>query len=181
MYAGIQPRVSCWRRSEPGKTASGRFSIPGVSALDYLTGLEVTLSPLYFVPMAVISWYSSITLGLAGAVLSAVAWQLADFSPEIGPHGGVIYAWNLAVRLLELSAACVVLSAYKRALDRERKHSRVDGLTGANNARAFSEIVKADLGRSKRYQHPLTLAYIDVDHFKAVNDTRGHLAGDALL
>jgi len=66
-------------------------------------------------------------------------------------------------------------------LEHERSQARSDFLTGALNSRAFEQIAAAEIQRSGRYSHPLTLAYIDIDNFKAVNDEFGHSTGDGLL
>ncbi len=57
----------------------------------------------------------------------------------------------------------------------------IDGLTEAYNKRYFMEFLERELARSVRYQRPLSLVLFDLDHFKAVNDTHGHLAGDFVL
>ncbi len=56
-----------------------------------------------------------------------------------------------------------------------------DGMTGIHNKRFFLEFLERELAVASRYGHPLTLVMFDVDHFKKVNDTHGHLAGDAVL
>ncbi|MGL4462964.1 MAG: diguanylate cyclase [Planctomycetia bacterium] len=56
-----------------------------------------------------------------------------------------------------------------------------DALTGVNNKRYFMEVLERELVRSARHKRPLSLVMFDVDHFKATNDTFGHLAGDAVL
>jgi len=57
----------------------------------------------------------------------------------------------------------------------------VDPLTGAWNRRHFRELAENEMDRAARYGRPLTVAMLDVDHFKAVNDEHGHTAGDAVL
>ena len=57
----------------------------------------------------------------------------------------------------------------------------VDGLTGAFNRRYFNEALEREYNRSKRYDRALSLIVFDIDHFKRVNDTWGHLAGDNIL
>jgi diguanylate cyclase (GGDEF)-like protein len=57
----------------------------------------------------------------------------------------------------------------------------VDGLTQVFNRRYFNEALEREVNRSKRYQRALSLIVLDIDHFKRVNDTYGHLAGDGLL
>lgn len=56
-----------------------------------------------------------------------------------------------------------------------------DPLTGLPNRRLFAERIKAALGSSGRHEDPLALLYVDLDHFKNINDTLGHQAGDMLL
>lgn len=57
----------------------------------------------------------------------------------------------------------------------------VDGLTNAYNKRFFSEELEKEISRSRRYSRDFSLILFDIDHFKQVNDTYGHLAGDAIL
>ncbi len=59
--------------------------------------------------------------------------------------------------------------------------SLTDHLTGLFNRRHFSELLASELKRSERYKHPLSLAMLDIDHFKQVNDKHGHTAGDLVL
>ena len=56
-----------------------------------------------------------------------------------------------------------------------------DGLTKAFNKKYFLDRLETELAYAKRHRHPLTLVILDVDHFKDVNDTYGHLAGDCVL
>ena len=57
----------------------------------------------------------------------------------------------------------------------------VDGLTGFHNRRYFLDFLEREIAQSVRHGHPLTLLMMDIDHFKRINDERGHLAGDAVL
>ena len=56
-----------------------------------------------------------------------------------------------------------------------------DGLTGLYNHRTFYVLLGDELARAQRFKRPLSLIVLDIDHFKRVNDTHGHLAGDAVL
>lgn len=56
-----------------------------------------------------------------------------------------------------------------------------DGLTGLYNHRMFHVLLEDELGRAQRFKRPISLLLFDIDHFKRVNDTHGHLAGDAVL
>ncbi|TAL23086.1 MAG: sensor domain-containing diguanylate cyclase [Nitrospirae bacterium] len=61
------------------------------------------------------------------------------------------------------------------------QESVTDGLTGLYHHKYFELRLKEEMDRSKRYKHPLTLLLLDIDFFKKVNDTCGHLAGDMVL
>jgi diguanylate cyclase (GGDEF)-like protein len=57
----------------------------------------------------------------------------------------------------------------------------IDGLTQVHNKRHFQESLEREFARSKRYGNPFALVMFDIDHFKRINDTYGHLAGDEVL
>jgi two-component system, cell cycle response regulator len=56
-----------------------------------------------------------------------------------------------------------------------------DGLTGVHNKRYFMDFLERELASAHRHKNPLTLVMLDIDHFKQLNDERGHLCGDAVL
>jgi diguanylate cyclase (GGDEF)-like protein len=74
-----------------------------------------------------------------------------------------------------------LLLKLKSAYERERTLSRIDPLTGLANRRFFLELTQIELDWCRRHQSPLTIAYVDIDNFKTVNDTLGHQTGDRLL
>lgn len=57
----------------------------------------------------------------------------------------------------------------------------VDGLTGVHNKRYLMDTLEREIPRARRHERPLSLAMFDIDHFKNINDTFGHLAGDHVL
>lgn len=67
------------------------------------------------------------------------------------------------------------------AYERAKEQSRTDELTGLANRRAFLEQGTAALDRALRYGRPLSIVMCDIDHFKPINDTHGHAAGDSVL
>jgi len=69
----------------------------------------------------------------------------------------------------------------KEAEEELRKLATTDPLTGALNRRRFMELGEEELYRARRYANPLSILMLDLDHFKKINDTHGHAAGDDVL
>jgi diguanylate cyclase (GGDEF)-like protein len=82
---------------------------------------------------------------------------------------------NTGVRILKLE------KSLKRANDEIRLLSITDSLTGCFNRAYLGEQFPQELSRSQRYQHHLSVVLVDLDHFKKINDTYGHQAGDLVL
>jgi diguanylate cyclase (GGDEF)-like protein len=66
-------------------------------------------------------------------------------------------------------------------LERLRELSHIDFTTGVFNRRYFDLRLTEEINRARRFQRPLSLAVLDIDNFKALNDTYGHQAGDSIL
>ena len=96
---------------------------------------------------------------------------------------------NTEMFLLMASVGNVTLNAADDRSDRQKfalewrlqRLATTDGLTGASNRRYFSDKLNEEIARAGRYGHPLTLILLDIDRFKAVNDTKGHADGDKAL
>lgn len=100
-------------------------------------------------------------------------------------HGGQPLSARVPKRTLLLLSqfaghAALVLRNTRLLAERERL-AAIDGLTGLANRREFDQVLAGEVNRSERSSEPLSLVVLDVDHFKTINDTRGHLAGDEVL
>jgi diguanylate cyclase (GGDEF)-like protein len=92
-------------------------------------------------------------------------------------------AWSIDDMSLFGSLADHLSVAIENAeLHQERERQAViDGLTGVANRRSFNEMLAREFERAKRYDQPLSLVLIDLDHLKKINDTYGHQAGDEAI
>lgn len=160
----------------------GAFVLLTVIGLgDYFSGPELAFSLFYLVVIALTAWISGVmALSVASAVFAAVVWLTAEWMSG-GPTTVGILLWNSATRLVIFAGIAALICRLKRALDLAQKLARTDYVTGVLNARAFHEAAKIEISRARRYKHPLTVAYVDVDDFKSVNDRYGHSQGDAIL
>ncbi len=136
--------------------------------------------------------------GMATFVIAFTAWLIAaqvGAIPELmqstrpPPVGGSEWSWwvlRMSASTLVFAVATLTLCAYVIAMLRDREArlevmSKTDGLTGVNNRRHFMSILASEFARARRYQSPLSCVMIDLDNFKLVNDSHGHLVGDHVL
>jgi diguanylate cyclase (GGDEF)-like protein len=89
-----------------------------------------------------------------------------------------VLANQLATMARELARKNKELEAANHAIERI---ARTDVLTGLSNRRTLDEVLSREIARANRQHQPLTLILADVDHFKAINDSYGHVAGDHVL
>jgi len=81
----------------------------------------------------------------------------------------------------DITARKQIEKELEQTLARERLLARTDDLTGAYNRRYFFELAAHEISVAKRYRQPLAVVLFDVDHFKHINDSAGHDAGDDAL
>ena len=108
-------------------------------------------------------------LPLATAAAAALVWGVA---------GADASTWRAVVTVVTWGSLAIFLHTVVARLDNA---AQTDGLTGLWNHAAFWRRLKAEDARAQRTQTPYSVLMIDVDHFKRLNDTHGHQAGDAVL
>lgn len=124
----------------------------------------------------------------AGGIRAVIAKEKQDFYYEYPCHSDTEQRWfMMRVTPLAFNDRSYFVITHHNITQRilaEQKAlnlSRIDGLTNIPNRRYFNEFLNDEWKRSIRSKTPLTLALIDIDHFKEFNDSYGHLAGDNCL
>jgi diguanylate cyclase (GGDEF)-like protein len=138
-------------------------------------------SVFFIIPVAYFTWFIHRKAGaMASAVSAAVTLWANIASPLHIVHPAVAY-WNALIWFGFFISVIFIVAALKSLHDRERQLSRVDSLTGIGNRLAFYEFANRERSRAGRSKQPITLAYLDLDGFKEINDTLGHQIGDKVL
>jgi two-component system, cell cycle response regulator len=123
-----------------------------------------------------------LALGEYAAIVAYAAnhWDLNSAVYAPFPYGQ--FDWNTQIsRLIILLTASMLSTVVVLRFQRLRLLSTSDRLTGLFNRGYFDEQIVAEISRAERYDRPLAVAMIDIDHFKQFNDTHGHAAGDVAL
>jgi len=161
--------------------AGGLLGIAVIGGLDYYSGIELRIFALYYVPIALLAWYSGASGAWIAASLSTATWLGVNVLAGLQfSHPGVWVA-NTLMQGASFATVGLLIATLRAALIRERGLSRTDPLTSMLNSRAFHEQAPQILALCRRAGRPVTVACIDLDNFKTINDTLGHQAGDRLL
>jgi diguanylate cyclase (GGDEF)-like protein len=152
-----------------------------LGALRVVTDAEFAFASLALIPVLAIAWFGGKAEGLVLALLAAVMWSLSEIASDQQFSAPWIPWANAVTRFITYSLVAVLTAQVRLQFIRERKHATRDELTGLLNRRAFLEAGTDEVDRSKRYAHPLAVAFLDLDTFKQLNDTKGHDTGDSAL
>ncbi len=157
------------------------------SAMLAIAGVAVTignityLEPFFLLPIVVVSWYGSkkagVLLAFFSTVTVVVSRQLINavgLSMEPIIYDGVSH-------IVAYTILAILITNFRSVHRVEVVAADTDSLTNLLNPRGFYAELANELLRSIRYNRIFSLAYIDIDNFKSINDSLGHSVGDALL
>lgn len=151
---------------------------------DHQTGAHISMMLLYALPILLSAWFCGKAEGIVVAIAAACSWLFINLLHHSPGESDAVLSWNALTRfgIFLLIAYTVSLQAQlRKSLEREKLRADTDRLTGLFNKEAFRERMEEEMQRARRYNHPLSLAFIDLDNFKQINDTQGHARGDSLL
>jgi diguanylate cyclase (GGDEF)-like protein len=169
-----------------------------ILTLDPRAGADVALALGYVAIVALASWRFRPAGRWATVGLATAGWSAAPLVAAGALAAGLrpdALAWHVGLRLLALASVAATVGAGRAAvrrllrmedaltlsLLRERDSARRDRLTRLWNSRYLHEALEGEIHRCRRYARPFGLLIVDLDGFKAVNDTAGHEAGDRVL
>ena len=158
---------------------------PVMVGILFLSDPELTASWVDAGSRSLVSAITAVSIGVA--FTSLICWTIVrirygrlvkaaeriasgDYSVTVPERGGGIET-RLGVAINRIAAS----------LAETNDRATVDRLTGVANRQALLALLFAEVERASRYERPLCVAFVDIDHFKAVNDSYGHEAGDVVL
>lgn len=179
LFRKLVGRIECMQAATQYLIAV--FLVAAIGILDFATGFEVQLSILYLIPVSMIAWHRGWGPARIIAVVAMLVWLSADQWAGNSYSNLAVLFWNTAVRGGFFMLFGLVLAHLRQASDEEQRLARTDSLTGVANSRSFLETTAHEVRRQRRYGKPLSIAFLDCDNFKEVNDRFGHAVGDELL
>jgi diguanylate cyclase (GGDEF)-like protein len=155
--------------------------IVSLGVVDFATGLEFQFSFFYLIPVGLAAWFGHGVFCFFTAALAAVVGQIANDLAGESHSSLLVPIWNDLMQLLVFLTVAYLLRNVRVLLTNAKRMAQQDFLTGLLNRRALVQRLQSELARASRSQVGLVVGFIDLDHFKAVNDELGHSEGDRLL
>lgn len=179
MLAAIDRQLT--RLPPAGIFALSALFVGVIGLAHYRIGFEISLTILYLGPVAIASWYGNRNHGFLISLLSASTAAIVDLAAGHPYSYAIIPFWNGVALFAFFMIGAGLLDMLRARLHLEHQLARTDALTGILNSRAFVEHMGYIIALAKRDKAPLSLAFIDLDDFKQINDRHGHSEGDRVL
>ena len=170
------------KQSKPVLVLLGSLTTILVGVGDYFATNQLLEFSVFFVlPVSFFTWFLGRSAGLLASLVSGAMILVVNRSSPTYLKDLDIGYWNAAVWTLLFVVITLIIADLKTLHTRERELARVDSLTGAATRLAFYEFARDEVKRARRINQPITLAYLDLDCFKEINDQNGHTTGDKVL
>jgi diguanylate cyclase (GGDEF)-like protein len=174
--------VTAWldRRSRFFRLAASLLLFVLTISLRHLIAPDIHFAVVFLVPISFATWFVAPALGWFFVVAATVVLAFFDVRQQQTVNSATLYL-NGLLNLGMFAFFTFIFTEVRTLYDREQNLSLHDPLTGLLNRRALIGTLALENRRMHRHCNPLTLAYIDLDDFKHVNDRFGHDVGDELL
>jgi len=169
------------RQPLPTVAAAALLLVALVTLLDWYSHAEIAAALGYLLPISLVAWATGRVGAVVCGAVCAGAWLAVDLLTHAHDMTPGLEVVNLIVLTVAFQLFGQLLVMLREQLDHERRLAHTDPLTSLHNRRAFWNATGREVARLRRQREPFSLAYIDVDGFKGVNDRFGHRAGDELL
>lgn len=162
-------------------TALSCLIILGIGCLRFFLEANLSVQILYLIPIFWVSWVAGWKMGF----LLSIGASFAEFLGfTLGKNAGIsppLLYWNVGSSLFLFLGAAYLTGSFQAIKQKNKEISQIDPLTGVPNGNCFFDRADMEIKRARRYPRPFTVAYLDIDHFRRVNEHFGHSIGDALL
>ena len=152
-----------------------------IAVIDYVTPPELNLTFMYVFVILLACWNLGLTWSLVFTALAS-GMQFLIVDQIKGDYISLMYLYiDLGNRFFTFLLIVALTVPLRTVYGREKTTARIDWLTRIPNRRAFTELLVTEIARYERTRVPFSVAYVDLDDFKAINDRFGYERGDLLL
>ena len=156
--------------------------LPISHELQFVVAAVAACTTYVFVNHALIAAIVCLTTGQSLRATKLFSYDTLSTDLILAALGAAVATlWVHDVWAVPLAVAPLILTHRALAIPQLQAEARVDAKTGLFNARHFSNVLDDELARAQRFERPLSLLMADLDLLREINNTHGHLAGDAVL
>ena len=177
----LEQALSAHPRLRPVAWAGGGATLIALFSIRAVSGAEFAFASLALLPVIWSAWVTGRAGGWVMALLASATWIAGDLASDREFSSPSVPWLNGLVHALMYLLVATLAAELQGLLRREHDRATRDELTGLLNRRHFLDAGQLEVARAIRHKRRLTVLFMDLDHFKQLNDSQGHHAGDEAL